>query len=241
MATRTSSGIQFPATSPTRTTRTLRAALDHAAPRNPVQLHGNDGHRGAFNSLALASAKNAGDRIVGFSRATLASDFVNYRKLIGTDERGEPNGSVNEDARYAIDAHSVVYNELEKVAKVPAKIPARLNSVGITAILDAQAAPEGLFVYDKLLNSGHMTARATLAQFYDPSRTRTPDGRVDYDGMVAKAKAVRTKYATNPYVRADFVKLFADGVVEANPYAVPPTLGNAATEGHATVTGYVDT
>ncbi|HEY0768191.1 MAG TPA: amidohydrolase family protein, partial [Steroidobacteraceae bacterium] len=137
---------------------------------------------------------------------------------------------------------------------VPERIPARLNSVGITAIMDAMAAPEGLIVYDKLLHSGHMTVRATLAQFYDPSRTRTKDGRVDYDGMVAQARAIRAKYANNLFVRADFVKMFADGVVEANPFSVPPTLGNAAmlepflqpifaidNEGHATVTGYVDT
>src|SRR5262249_20099561 len=55
-------------------------------------------------------------------------------------------------------------------------------------------------------------------------------------------------------IRADFVKLFADGVLEGNPFAVPPTLPNAAAlkpflqpifavdaAGHATVTGYVDT
>lgn len=72
--------------------------------------------------------------------------------------------------------------------------------------------------------------------------------------MVAKAEAVRAKYASNPLLRADFIKLFADGVMEANPFAVPPTLGNAAVlepylqpmfatdaAGHATVTGYVDT
>jgi predicted amidohydrolase YtcJ len=32
---------------------TLRAALDKAAPHNPVELFGNDGHHGAFNSMAL--------------------------------------------------------------------------------------------------------------------------------------------------------------------------------------------
>jgi imidazolonepropionase-like amidohydrolase len=116
------------------------------------------------------------------------------------------------------------------------------------------ASPEGLPVYEKLLAGKHMTVRATLAQFYDPSRTRTADGHVDYDSMVAKAKAVRARFATNPYVRADFIKMFADGVVEANPFATPPTLGNAAmlepflqpifatdSAGHATVTGYADT
>jgi predicted amidohydrolase YtcJ len=233
---------------------TLRAALDKAAPKSPVELLGNDGHHGAFNSAALATAKNPAGKTVGMSRTTLAGDFAEWRKIIGTDERGEPNGAVNEDARYALDPQAMLYNELEKVSKVPEKVPARLNSVGITAFMDAMASPEGMPVYDKLLRGRHMTVRGTLAQFYDPSHTRTADGRVDYDGMVAKAEAVRAHFAQSPYLRADFIKMFADGVVEANPFAVPPTLGNAAmlepylqpiftvdADGHPSVTGYVDT
>jgi predicted amidohydrolase YtcJ len=233
---------------------TLRVALDKAAPHNRIEVLGNDGHHGAYNSSALASAKNAAGTIVGITKATIASDFSADRKLIGTDAKGDPDGAVNEDARYSLDSNSMLYNELEAVTKVPEKIPARLNSVGITAVLDAMASPEGLPVYEKLLAGKHMTVRATLAQFYDPSRTRTADGHVDYDSMVAKAKAVRARFATNPYVRADFIKMFADGVVEANPFATPPTLGNAAmlepflqpifatdSAGHATVTGYADT
>ena len=72
--------------------------------------------------------------------------------------------------------------------------------------------------------------------------------------MVREASAVRAKYANDPLIRADVVKLFADGVVEGNPYAVPPTLPEVASlhaylqpifgrdkQGHLTVTGYVDT
>ena len=233
---------------------TIRVALDRAAPRVLVELLGNDGHHAAFSSAALATAHAANGQVVGYSKATLAGEFSAWRKLVGTDPAGEPDGEVNEDARYAIDPNSMLYNELEAVAKVPEKIPERLNSVGITAILDAMASPVGLPVYDKLLKSGHMTVRVNLAQFYDPSHTRTPDGRVDYDGMVASAKAVRAKYASNPKLHADFIKMFADGVVEANPFSTPPTLGNAAmlqpflqpifttdAGGHASVTGYVDT
>ncbi len=232
----------------------LRAALDKADAHALIELLGNDGHHAAYNSVALALATNATGKVVGYSKATLATDFAAYRKLVGTDGRGEPDGMVNEDARYSIDANSMLYNELEAVSKVPDKIPERLNSVGITAILDAMASPVGLAVYDKLLAGKHMTVRVNLAQFYDPSHTRTADGRVDYDGMVAHAKEVRAKYAGNPYLHADFIKMFADGVVEANPFSTPPTLGNAAVlepylqpifatdaKGHASVTGYVDT
>ena len=233
---------------------TLRVALDKASTSREVQLIGNDGHHGAFNSLALAHAKNTHGTIVGISKATLAGDFAPYRALVGVDVKGEPNGEVNEDARYTINPRSMVYVEYEAALAAPERIPQRFNSVGITAIMDAMADPNGLPIWDKLFDSGHLTMRATLAQFYDPSHTLTADGRIDYDGLVARAKAVREKYANNPLLRADFIKLFADGVIEANPIAVPPTLGNAAVlqpylqpifakdaAGHATVTGYVDT
>jgi len=147
-----------------------------------------------------------------------------------------------------------VYTELAQILRAPELVTERLNRAGITAAMDAMALPDGLPVYDKLLRSGRMSVRMTLAQFYDPSHSRNSDGSVDYDGLVAKARAVRARYAGNPLLRADFIKLFADGVVEGNPYASPPTLGNAAmlepflqpifamdADGRATVTGYVDT
>src|SRR5256885_7882057 len=72
--------------------------------------------------------------------------------------------------------------------------------------------------------------------------------------MLAEANKIRAKYANDPLIHADVIKLFADGVLEGNPFAVPPTLPNAAalkpflqpifgvdSAGHATVTGYVDT
>jgi predicted amidohydrolase YtcJ len=233
---------------------TLRAALDRAAPGNPVELFGNDGHHGAFNSLALAMAKNKAGQTVGLSKATLTSDFAEYAKLVGIDPQGEPNGTVNEDARYVMEKNSIAYAHLDLVLKAPQRVTRRLNSVGITGMLDAMAAPEGLPVYDLLLARRQLTVRTTLAQFYDPEAYRRPGGKVDYDTMIAQATAVRAKYAANPLLQADTVKLFADGVLEGNPYAVPPTLPDSASlkpflqpifgkdaTGRATVTGYVDT
>jgi predicted amidohydrolase YtcJ len=232
---------------------TLRAALDKASTENPVELFGNDGHHGAFNSAALAMAKNKTGQTVGLSKGTIAKDFAQYRKLIGVDDKGEPNGAVNEDARFVMERNSIVYAHLDEVSKVPERITRRLNSVGITGMLDAMAAPEGLPVYDTLLARHQLTVRTNLAQFYDPDEYRLPNGKVDYDTMVAKATAVRAKYAANPLLKADTVKLFADGVLEGNPFAVPPTLPDSPSlkpflqpifgrdkAGRATVTGYVD-
>ena len=233
---------------------TLRAALDAASTQVQIQLFGNDGHHGAFNSLALAQAKNAQGKIIGLSKQTLSGEFTAYQPYVGVDASGEPNGAVNEDARYLLNPRSMLYLDLEAVAKVPERIPQRLNSVGITAILDAMASPDGLPVYDKLSSSGALTVRVRLAQFYDPSRTLTPEGKVDYSSILAQAERIRARYTSDPLIRADVIKLFADGVLEGNPFAVPPTLPNAAAlepflqpifaidpDGHATVKGYVDT
>ena len=233
---------------------TLRAALDAASTRQQIQLLGNDGHHGAFNSLALAAAKNSAGRTVGLSKATLEGDLSAYRQFVGIDEHGEPNGAVNEDARYTINTNSMLNTDLEEVMKAPERVPRRLNSVGITAILDAMTSPESLVAFDTLQQRGQLTLRANLAQFYDPAQYHTADGKVDYGAMVSKAIEIRQKYAANPLIRADFIKLFADGVLEGNPYAAPPTLPNGASlkdflqpifgvdaRGLATVTGYVDT
>jgi predicted amidohydrolase YtcJ len=233
---------------------TLRAALDKASSGQQVQLLGNDGHHGAFNSVSLASAKNAAGRTVGLSKASLETDFAAYKKLVGVDARGEPNGAANEDARYLINPNSMLNTDLADVMKAPQRVPERLNSVGITAILDAMTAPDTAAVFDTLAQRGQLTLRASLAQFYDPAQFHTADGNVDYDAMVSQAVALRAKYASHPLIRADFIKLFADGVIEGNPYAVPPTLPNGASlkdylqpifvtddKGLASVTGYVDT
>src|ERR1700722_19831939 len=88
---------------PDRGHPTLPAALDLASAQHPIQLLGNDGHHGAFNSMALARAKNAKGEHIGFTRATLAADFAGIAKLVGVDANGEPNGTANEGARHVMD------------------------------------------------------------------------------------------------------------------------------------------
>jgi predicted amidohydrolase YtcJ len=239
---------------PDSTHPTLRAALDLASSVHPIQLLGNDGHHGAFNSAALARATDADGKAIGYSKATLAAQFVEYRKLIGVDAGGEPNGTVNEHARRRMGTPSMLMVDFPELMKDPGRVTARLNSVGITGIMDAAVPPETLQLYDTLEKTGKLTVRATLAQFYDPDVIKTPAGQPDWDRMVSTATAIRAKYANDPLIQADIVKLFADGVLEGNPYAVPPTLPEVAAikpylqpifavgeHGHLSVTDYVDT
>jgi predicted amidohydrolase YtcJ len=233
---------------------TLRAALDKASTTIAIQLLGNDGHHGAFNSVGLARAKTAQGNVVGLSRASLAGDFAAFKPFVGVDADGNPSGAVNEDARHLLGEPDVYAVEFQGAMTSPAQLPRLLNAAGITGFMDAAVPPSSLALYDALEREGRLTARATLAQFYDPEEMKIADGKVDYDRMVASAQKVRAKYASHPLIRADVIKLFADGSLEGNPYALPPTLPDTLMlhpyrqpifgkdkAGKLAVTGYVDT
>jgi predicted amidohydrolase YtcJ len=233
---------------------TLLATLDKVSTTVKIQLLGNDGHHGAYNSAALAQAKNLRGSTVGLSKSTLSGDFAAYRNFIGVDAQGNPNGAVNEDARGLMDAPNIIMAEFPRVLRDRAQLPKDLNAAGITGFMDALVFPEALKLYDLLEKEGNLTARATLAQFFDPEQIKTVDGHPDYDRMISQASKVRQQHAADPLIRADVVKLFADGVMEGNPYAVPPTLPDTLalhpylqpifgkdSAGVLTVSGYVDT
>ncbi len=233
---------------------TIRVALDLASKTIPIQLFGNDGHHSGFNSAALGLAKNSQGKIVGFSASTLKSDFAQWTKLIGVDATGEPNGTVNEDARQAMGAPFGFEAGFDTLMKAPEKVMEILNRDGITAIQDAAASSHRLVFYDTLYDQHKLTTHVNLALMYEPEQFRSPDGQIDYAKIVAQADAVRNKYAQNPLIKANAIKLFADGVLEGNPLAVPPTVPESPSirpylqpifgrseKGNATLKSYVDT
>ncbi len=242
---------------PTAKYPTLRAALDAATMQHPVHLLGDDGHHGAFNSIALAGARNKQGQVVGLSKATLATDFAADKINVGVDEHDEPNGMVNENTQSALDGpddYASDVEDLKNVIREPTRVTHRLNSVGITAMLDAAMPQNQLPFYDNLLASGQLTVRTRIAQYLVPGSFRDAKGNIDYPRMLKIAKATRAKYEGNPLIRADVVKLFIDGGLEGDLHASPPTLPNAASlhpylqprfaldgAGNPQVTGYVNT
>ncbi len=232
---------------------TLRAALDAASVENPIVLMGWDGHHAAFNTPALALAKNSDGKVVGYSKQTLAADFAQYKIYVGVDASGEPTGDIADQGWNPIDSSEVAREEHRKLVEAPERLAQRLASAGITAVQDANSDSGGYEVYDELIQKNQLTFRLNLDQFFLPEDFRDHNGRIDYDKLLAQANAVRDKYKSNPLVRADAVKVYADGVPEANPNNVPPTLGNSPrpvpylqpiftkdAEGKLSVAGYVD-
>ena len=212
---------------------TLRAALDVASTENPIVMTGWDGHHGAYNSAALALAKNAKGEVVGYSKKTLATDFAQYKAVVGVDSNGEPSGDIQDDGHLPIDSSEVSRDEFQKLLQQPEKLAQRLNSVGLTAIQDGAATTTAgrlgggdiYDVYDELIKKGNLSFRLSTCQFWLPEEFRDTQGHIEWDKLFEKANAVREKYVSNPLARADCVKVFADGDLEANPNNVPPTFG----------------
>ncbi len=232
----------------------LRAALDAASTKIPIVMMGWDGHHAAFNSAALALAKNAKGDVVGYSKQTLANEFAQYKTYVGVDAAGELTGDVADQGWLPIDFSQLSRDEHQKLVNAPQRLAERLNRAGITAVQDADARRDGGYeVYDELIQRGQLTFRLNLDQYFLPESFRGENGKIDYDKLFSQAELIRRKYARNPLVRADAVKVYADGVPEANPNNVPPTLGNSPrpvpylqpifgkdAAGLLTVTGYVD-
>ncbi len=232
----------------------LRAALDAVSSEHPVILWGNDGHHGAANSLALATARDAQGNEVGLSAATLATSFADYRELVGTDDDGEPNGELNEHARGLLSAPP--RRDPAKIGPLLPQIGEVLASNGITSVQDAALAPAYLPYLREFENSGAMHFRIQVANRLEPADYADPlTGAIDIDAMLEELTAIRESFPGDPLIHPRAVKIFADGVLEGNPYADPPTLPNAAVlqayrqprfrydavAGSLDVIGYVDT
>lgn len=235
--------------------QTVRAALDEVSRTVPIELLGNDYHHGAFNSAALALARTADGTVVGLDKTTLRTRFAAYRKLIGVDAQGEPNGTANEDARQLMTPKGLFSpSALKAVLADPARTVRTLNADGITAIQDGAATAESVALYDHLAAARQLNLRVNLALLYQPEDYRGADGAIDYDRLAAEAGRLRARYAHDPRIKADTIKIFVDGVLEADPLATPPTLGESPVikpylqplfgrdaDGNATLKGYVDT
>lgn len=229
----------------------IRAALDAVSVEHPIFLWGDDGHHGAANSAAFATAKNADGDLPGLSAETLATDFADYLPMIAVDVAGEPAGGINEDARTLLRPDpfaDFVGMSGDASDKMP-RVAARMAQSGITTLQDAIVTPETLAMFAWLEENGQATFRFRAAMAEPPTEDI---GQID--AHLAGLKVLREKYRDYQYVQANAVKLFADSVLEGNPLTGPPTLpvaallenfkqpifGGSIDDGSFDVVGYVD-
>ncbi len=125
-----------------------RQLIDAVTPDNPVFINRLDGHMCLANSLAL--------KLAGVTRETPDPPGG----AIVRDARGEPTG-VLKDA-----AMNYVYKVIPdpSAEEIAESLKAALRYAaenGVTSIQDMSASPEVLAVYQKLLDSGELTARVS--------------------------------------------------------------------------------
>ncbi len=172
--------------------RADRKELDAIVSDRPLFLWGADGHTGWVNSKGLERA--------GITRAT--KDPADGR--IERAASGEPTGFLIDGALGPVLA-GLDKPTPEKRLQALREILPQLHAAGITSYLEANTSAETLATYAELARRGELTAHVTIALASDGEPTQEEFARLD---------ALRRSVANEPLLRADFIKLFADGVME---------------------------
>lgn len=171
--------------------------LDEIVPDRPVLLDSADGHSTWVNSRTL--------EVAGVNKDT--PDPPNGR--IERNEKGEPSGTFREAASRLVRKFTPQPSTEERLAGLKKAIQT-MNQLGITGFQDANARPESLEAYRTADEEGTLTVRASLAQYADP---KLP---VDQIEQIQK----RREEFHGKHYRAETVKIYADGVIEANTAAL---------------------
>lgn len=82
-----------------------------------------------------------------------------------------------------------------------------MNAYGVTSMREAAAPEEQVAAYAQLAAEGKVTVRTEQSIVIDP----LSDPKVE----MARAAAIRDRFAGTPYMTVNSIKIFADGVIEA--------------------------
>ena len=179
---------------PSGLTLTLKD-LDSMLAARPLILSGSDGHTLWANSAALKAA-----------HVTAATkDPANGR--IERDAAGNPTGTLRDDASDLV-ADAVPRPDLEHEAAQLARALDAMRATGITSVQDASVDEDLMQIYKRLYDQHRLDMRVRgcfhLQDLHEPARS-----------LIDRAIAFRSRWAVDPdFLRADAVKIFADGVIE---------------------------
>jgi predicted amidohydrolase YtcJ len=126
---------------------------------------------------------------------------------IGHDHSGKPTGTLR-DVAAEIAMRAKPAPGLDFETSQLDKALAGMRAIGITSVQDADADDHDMQLYRRLYEAHRlkMRVRATFG---------LKDTHRPADAMIADAIAFRTKWQVDPdFLRADAVKIFADGVIE---------------------------
>jgi hypothetical protein len=195
-----------------------KSLLDQIVRDKPVYLSAADGHSAWVNSKAM--------EIAGITKDT--PDTPNGR-IERDPKTGEPTGTLREDAMELVAKHLPEYTA-EDYLKGLRRGLEMANRFGITSLQEANADEKYLEAYAELERRDELTARVVAAMEVDPAPGVA---------QIPRLKELQKKYQS-VRLRANAVKIFADGVIESRTAAVlepyldkPGDLGKANLEPQA--------
>jgi len=179
---------------PSGLTLTL-ADLDSLAATRPLILNGSDGHTVWANSAALTAA-----------HITAATKEPRGGR-IERDAAGNPTGTLRDDATDLV-LDALPGTDLEHEAAQLARALDAMRATGITSVQDASVDEHLMQIYKRLYDQHRLDMRVRgcfhLQDLHEPAQS-----------LIDRAIAFRSRWAIDPdFLRADAVKIFADGVIE---------------------------
>jgi len=158
----------------------------------PLIIRGLDYHTLYANSAALEAAGITDKTPVpeGGSMDLSQGFFADAAMELVTEAMPEPTAEETQASYLAGAAYGMRY----------------LNGVGVTSIREAYATEPQLAAYAQLAREGRVTVRSEQSIPVEPKE--------DPKGEIAKATALRQRFAGTPYMTVNSIKVFADGVIE---------------------------
>ena len=180
--------------SPSGLTLTLND-LDSMLPDRPLTLSGSDGHTAWANSAALKAA--------GITAATKDPAGGHIER----DSAGKPTGTLRDRAAEILLAAEPPASLDFKASQLDKALNA-MRATGITSVQDA-AVDDNLMQIYKHLYDAHRLNMRVRGNFQLKNLHESAAALID------RATKFRAKWAIDPdFLRADGVKIFADGVIE---------------------------
>jgi len=185
-----------------------KSLLDAIIPDQPVFLIDSTVHIGWLNSKAL--------EVLGITRDT---PDPNGGTIVHDAKTGEPSGILFDKAAYEAMQHLPLYSPQQNEEAVLWSI-AKLNSVGVTAMKDAQADRYTVNAYSAAEQRGVLTMRVAASLPWKNSFTETPEQQQE---DIATRGKLQSKLVNN-----NFAKIFLDGIPPARTAAfLEPYLADA--------------
>jgi predicted amidohydrolase YtcJ len=191
-----------------------KSLLDQVASDRPIFLMAADGHSAWVNSRAL--------EIAGITKQTPDPPTGRIERDPKTND---PTGTLREDAVNLVSARLPQYAPEDYVKGLRRGLQLA-NRFGITSIQDANCSEAVLNAYAELDRRGELTVRVTAAL-----EVNVTEG----SSQIRRLVEMRKRYKGRR-LRANAVKIFADGVIEARTAALlEPYIGTNGDHGKANV------